>query len=221
MIPFVSSLSLINQKIASVLLLYLQSLDPNINTMAISSSTDIDTDFHRLRTISSNNTETLPAAVISRTNIQRFTGLDTNPSKYQTMYNKGANSASLLRFIPVKISYNIRIHTTTYEEAEFILEQLTIFHNPESQFNYTIPNIDQAFSAKYELSLLHNEVRVSNRSQKDKEGYIYTTAFNCDVYGLLVTQPSVQGLILHVVATVYDKDTNVVYATLTDNAPSI
>lgn len=201
------SLTALTTAVATHIYNYVKLDVPTLNYVAVTSSDDFDTDLLRIRKVGNKedsvNRELFPSVVLGKSSIAKYTAIKDLGSR--TTLHDGSNT---IKFRNVKVLYNARVYSESYDECEGLLERLYLDDLINLKFSYTVPGVTLSapLTANMNIILPDNESRVSTRSMKEQQGHIYTLSFKLEVFGIIIGSTSPAEIIETSIATIYDLD---------------
>lgn len=206
-----SSLYQISASLAIALKNFFVPFVPELKMVALDASDgDIATDLNRVRQLAGTNAETLPAALLSRTQMQKTYGEKSRPYRLSALDSNG-NS---VRFQPVMLTYSLRFYTTTFAESERVLEELFINRTPEASFSYTVTGVSSSFGGTWNVEGTAVTRRATLSTAKE-QGFVYGVTCTVQAYASLVVTNGTTPTINTVIAQVFDLDGTVLESKFT------
>lgn len=141
----------------------------DVSVKVISPDDTTEQDLFRIRSESVNNTETLPALVMSLTDVGHI--LDGNPTLEK--YKVRVSGTEQTNYRLVRLSYKSKLYYSNYSEALRAFEYLMITNTNSSPFSYTLPFLGAAPGTTFNGSYQAKAPTIDKITKLEDNGTIY------------------------------------------------
>jgi hypothetical protein len=213
---FRSSLGVLNEAATVVQVEYLQRMGFEVANVAYSPVDDYETDLARLSECSpDSNVSLFPGLVVTRSEISGVLSAKTQPYKFNAKY---VPDPSLDRRDPatphysvdyrlVTAEYSARVYCATFEQSEFLINQIMLLNPPKVEFGYKIPWLEPAdLKCVYTLRAPGIETRLVRDSERKTGGQNYVVEMKPTIRALLVSEPAPAPLVQDILYKIYSMD---------------
>ncbi len=143
----------------------------------------------------------MPALVVTRIGAARELSEKSQDWKFTTLFD----GTKEINYRLVELEYSWRVYTATFEETEFLLNQLLIYNPPKVMFTYAVPWLEpQELQGVLTLKLPGVESRVVGEDLRQTQGQVYCLTLKPTVRALLVDMPVSAPIVEKIPFTIYD-----------------